>query len=260
VSLSAKLDEYNKGVSAWLEQARKQTAAVQRVQKAVATGNVRDLDRLLQAARTAAENAAQAAEACGEFEFDTAGYLAREGAFLEELKEAAEKAGVTLSERDGNVFSYPVIVTREPALSAVRIDKKLTPTIRPETLAATLKQLQSRDPKSRPQQFLEVLLEAYELVRARRKIADYVDIPLTRVYEVLTLLPGADYSLLDFTRDLYFLDTSGVQATREGYTFSLPASTVSHQRGARVLRFVTRDGFEKDFASVRFTPPSGASR
>jgi hypothetical protein len=259
VSLSAKLDEYNKGVAAWLDQARKQTAAVQRVQKAVATGNVRDLDRLLQSARAAAESAAQAAEACGAFEFDTARYLAREGAFLGELKEAAEKAGVNLSEREGTIFSYPVLVTLEPALSAVRIDKKLTPTLRPETLAATLKQLQSKDPKSRPQQFVEALFDAYEYVRAKRNIDAYVDVPLTRVYEVLTLLPGTDYTLLDFTRDLYFLDTSDVEATRAGYKYSLPASTVSHQRGARVLRFVTRDGFEKDFASLRFTPPGGPS-
>jgi hypothetical protein len=256
VSLSAELDEYNRIVSAWLDQSKRETTAIQRLQKAVAAGNVRDLERLRQAARSAAEGVAQRAAECGPFEFDAAAYLAEGGAFLEELKAAAEKAGVRLSEREGTIFCYPVLVRAESQLAAVRIDKKLTPTIRPETLAAILKQLQSKEPKARPERFIETLFEAYEYVRAIRKIDAYIDQPLTRIYNVLTLLPGADYTLLDFTRDLYFLDTSEITKTRGGFHMSLPASTVSRERGARILRFVTRDGYEKDFASIRFTPGS----
>jgi hypothetical protein len=174
--------------------------------------------------------------------------------------DAAEKAGVQLSEREGVIFSYPVTVSREPQLSAVRIDKKLTPTIRPETLAAQLKQLQSKEPKARPQQFIETLFEAYEYVRAKRKIDAYIDIALTRIYNVLTLLPGTDYTLLDFTRDIYFLDTSNYKETRGGFRMSLTASTVSRERGARVFQFVTRDGYPKDFASIKFTPPAEKRR
>lgn len=255
MSLSEELEEYGKNVSTWLDQAKRQTAVLQRLEKAVATGNLRDLDRLRQLALSAAQATTQAAEECPAFAFDVEGYLGDHGAFLAELQEAAQQAGVSLSVRDGNVFSYPVVVTREPQMSAVRIDKRLTPTIRPETLAALLKQLQSKDPKSRPQQFVDALFDAYEFVRAKRKIPDYIDIPLFRLYEVLTLLPGTDYTLLDFTRDLNFLDTSGITGTRSGYLHSLTYSTGSHQRSVRVLPFVTRDGFVKDFASIRFTPP-----
>jgi hypothetical protein len=251
------LDEYGKAVNAWLDQAKKQTGAVQRLQKAVANGNVRDLDRLRQAAQTAAEAAARRAEECPPFEFDIEAYLARGGGYLDELIQAAEKAGVRLSERDGVIFSYPVLVKPEPTSSALRIDKKFVPTVRPETVAAILKQAQSKEPKSRPDRFIESLFDAYELVRAHRKIDHYIDLPLIRIYEVLTLLPGSDYTLLDFTRDIYFLDVSDTEKTRKGFFMSLPASTVSRERGTRILRFVTRDGYEKDYAAIRFTPPGG---
>jgi hypothetical protein len=254
--LSAELEAYNKTVSAWLDQAKRATAAVQRLQKAVATGSLRDLERLRQAARSAGEGAQQRGEECEPFEFDAAGYLEREGGYLEELIQAAEKAGVRLYERDGVIFSYPVLVSLDPGGAAVRIDKKRVYSIRPETVAAMLKQAQSREPKARPQQFIETLFEAYELVRAKRKLDAYIDQPLTRIYDVLTLLPGSDYTLPDFTRDLYFLDVSDVNETRKGFRMSLPASTVSRERSAKILRFVTRDGFEKQYASIKFAPPS----
>jgi hypothetical protein len=256
LSLSAELDAYNRSITAWLEQAKKATAAVQRLQKAVARGNVRELERLRQAAHAAAMEARRRADECSPFAFDAEAYLAPGGEFLEELISAAEKAGVRLSERDGVIFSYPVIVRPEPASAAVRIDKKLVSSIRPETVAAMLKQLQSKEPKARPRQFIEILFEAYEYVRMKRKIDAYIDQPLPRIYDVLTLLPGADYSMLDFTRDLYFLDISDVEETRAGYRLSLPASTGTRERSSRSLRFVDRDGFEKVYMSIRFTPPT----
>jgi hypothetical protein len=256
VSLSDKLDEYNKGVGAWLDQAKKATAAIHKLEKAVATGNLRDVDRLRQAAQAAAESAARRGAECAEFEFDAAAYLAPEGGFVEELIRAAEKAGVRLYEREDTIFSYPVLVRAEPASTSVRIDKKRVTTLRPETLAALLKQAQSKEPKAKPQPFIEALFDAYELVRARRGIDAYIDQPLTRIYDVLTLHPGMDYTLPDFTRDLYFLDTSDVKGTRKGFRISLTASTVSRERSAKILKFVTRDGFEKEYASIRFTPPT----
>jgi hypothetical protein len=257
VTLSSKLDEYNRIVSAWLDQAKKEAAAVQRLQKAVATGNVRDMDKLRQAAQSAAEAVGQRAEECPAFEFDAAAYLSRGGGFMEELTEAARRAGVRVTERDEILFSYPVTVRAEPDLAAARIDKKLVPAVRPETLAAQLKKLQGREPKSKPERFIEVLYEAYELWRARRGVKGYGDAPLTRIHDILTLLPGSDrdYTLLDFTRDIYFLDSSDIETTRAGHKCSLTASTASREHSSRLLQFVTRDGYEKVYASVKFTPP-----
>ena len=254
--LSEILDEYNKSVAAWLEQSKKETAAIQRLQKAVAAGNLRDLEKLRQAARGAADATRQRAGDCRELEFDAAAYLDGSGEFVRELQSAADSAGVRLYERDGILFCYPVLLRPEPEMAAVRIDKKLEPTLRPEALAALLKKIQSKEPKARPEQFIETLFRAYELVRTGRGTEAYIDVPLSRIYEVLTLLPGADkdYTLLDFTRDIYFLDTSGITETRKGHRMSLPASTVSRERSARILRFVTRDGYEKEYAAIKFTP------
>ncbi|MEK7820977.1 MAG: hypothetical protein AAB543_07700, partial [Pseudomonadota bacterium] len=48
-------------------------------------------------------------------------------------------------------------------------------------------------------------------------------VPLTTVYESLTLLPGtsAEYGPSDFARDLYLLDRSGVSQTKGGARVSL---------------------------------------
>ena len=78
------------------------------------------------------------------------------------------------------IFCYPVLLHLEPDLSAIRIEKRLEPKIRPEVLAAQLKKIQSREPKSRPERFIEALFEAYEFVRARRRLDTYIDIPLTQ--------------------------------------------------------------------------------
>ncbi|MDQ2732945.1 MAG: hypothetical protein M3Y56_14910 [Armatimonadota bacterium] len=257
VDLASKLEDYNQTVAAWLDQSKKETAAVQRLQKAVLTGNLRDIEKLRQSAAAASEAAAGRATACEPLEFDVAEYLSSGGNFLDELTAAAEKAGVRLSVREGIVFCYPVIIRAEPDLSAVRIDKRLEPRVHPEVLAAELKKVQNQEPKARPDRFIETLLEAYELLRAKRGIDSYVAQSLKQIYEILTLRPGsgAEYTLLDFTRDIYFLDASGIETTRQGFRKDLTYSTGSRERSAPPLPFVTRDGYEKTYATIKFSPP-----
>lgn len=101
-------------------------------------------------------------------------------------------------------------------------------------LAAALKKLQAREAKARPERFIETLFTAYELLRAKEGLESWIDQPLSQVYDILTLLPGSEkeYTLLDFTRDVYFLDASGITETKKGYELSLPASTASRERKA----------------------------
>lgn len=253
MSFNEALEDYEKDVTFWLDAAKKQVGAITRLQKAVASGNVRELEKLRQSAQAATEMTAARAESCGPFEFDVAAYL-KDG-YLDELKAAAAKADVRLYERDGVIFCYPALVRLEPELMAVRVDKKMEPNIRPSTLTTVLKKAQSGEPKAQPARFIETLLEAYLFLRARKERDGYNDLPLTEIYGVLTLLPGSskDYTLQDFTRDLYFLDTSGIVETKAGWRLSLPASTVSRERGVKILPFVTRDGHEKQYAAVRFS-------
>lgn len=255
MSLDAALDDYAENVNTWLEATKKEIAAVAKLQKAVLSGNVRDLEKLRQSARNAAAVATQRAADCVPLTFDAATHL-RNG-YLDELEDAARKSNVKLYERDGVLFCYPSLVRLEPELMAVRIDKKLEANIRPSVLVAQLKKAQSTEPKSKPERFIEALANAYLLLRARKNLENYIDLPLSEVHDLLTLLPGLvkEYSLLDFTRDLYFLDISGVVETKNGLRMSLPASTVSRERSVKILPFVTRDGHEKQYAAIRFTPP-----
>lgn len=247
------LDDYAPSVDSWLDSAKKQVGAIAKLQKAVAAGNVRDLEKLRQSAQNAAQLCAQRAEDVAPLDFDVASHL-RDG-YSDELRAAAQRAGVRLYERDGVIFCYPALVRLEPDLGAVRIDKKLEAGIRPDVLAAQLKKAQSAEPQSRPDRFIETLCSAYFLALAKTRVENPIDLPLTKIYEILTLLPGAarEYTLLDFTRDLYFLDISGVVETKKGYRLSWPASTVSRERGTKILPFVTRDGHEKQYAAVKFT-------
>lgn len=256
MDLITTLATYQDSVIAWMEQSKKETAAIARLQRAVSNGNLRDLEKLFNAAQAAARATATQAAACEPLRFDAADYLAAAGDFLDDLKTAAAQTGVRLYERDGTIFCYPVLVRPEPANAGVRIDKKLEFNIHPTVLAATLKKLQSQEPKAKPGQFIETLFAAYELERAKRKVEAYIDLPLTAIYDILTLLPGTDkdYTLLDFTRDIYFLDTSDTNQTKKGYRMSLPASTVSRERGTKIIKFVTRDGHEKQYAAIKFTP------
>lgn len=254
MDLNGTLTEYERSVSFWSETVRKQLAAVAKLQKAVREGNLRDLERLHTAAQNATGNAADAAAHCPSPEFNATHYLSPDGGFVAELKNAAEKSSVSLFERDGVIFSYPVLVRPEPEIGAVRVDKKLIFTLRPSVLINLLKRLQASDTKARPERFIETLFSAYELLRGD----SYVDVPLTNVYAVLTLLPGSDkeYTLLDFTRDLYFLDISGVVETRKGFALSFPASTTTREKRVKPLPFVDRQGREKLYATIKFMPPS----
>ena len=256
VSLSNILENYALEVAGWLDAEKKGLAALQKLQKAIANGNVRDAEKLRIVAQSAAELAAQRAAACPPLVFDAAEYLSAEGAFIPELQAAAERAGVKLYVREGLIFSYPVLLYAEPELAAVRIDKRLEVNMHPDVLAAQLKKLQSREPKSRPERFIEALFDAYELVRAKRGIDAYIDLPLTQLYEVLTLLPGSnkEYTLLDFTRDLYFLDASDIKQTKKGVRMYLTASTVGKERSGKILKFVKRDGSQQDYAAIKFVP------
>jgi hypothetical protein len=252
MALNDILNEYEKPVTAWVDATKKQLATVVKLQKAVQEGNLRDIEKLRTAALAATNTLTSVALNCPPFDFDSPAYLSTEGEFLSDLKEAAEKAGVSLFERDGVIFAYPVLVRSEPDIPAVRIDKTLVFSLRPSVLASLLKRFQAKDPKSRPERFIETLFSAYELVRGNT----YVDVPLTKIYDVLTLLPGSekDYTVLDFTRDLYFLDISGVIQTKKGFILSLPASTSTREKKVKPLPFVDRQGREKLYATIKFTP------
>ena len=179
--------------------------------------------------------------------------------YADELRRAASGLGLTIRERDGRLVSHPSIVSIIPGDRAVRIDKKKVSTIRPSHLAGILLENQEKPGRYPAGRFLEALYEVYsELVREDSsdrlmKGGPGRVVPLARIYKLFTSLPGSgrDYAPMDFARDLYQLETSGVTKTKSGASVFFHASTGTRSdRG--VFTFVGPDGQDVKYYGVRF--------
>jgi hypothetical protein len=68
---------------------------------------------------------------------------------------------------------------------------------------------------------------------------------------MLTLLPGADYPVEEFARDLLLLDRRPDLRTPDGCRFELPASTLS-KGGTKRLVAYDEQGRERTYIGLRF--------
>jgi hypothetical protein len=113
---------------------------------------------------------------------------------------------------------------------------------------------QEREPRFKPEAFLDSLRGGYELVVARDgKTAEGV-VRLVDIWAVLTMLPGQarEYTKQEFARDLYLLDQSGVtRTTRSSRQLRWSASTGT--KGTGVLTTVARSGQQQRYWGVSFS-------
>ena len=177
-----------------------------------------------------------------------------------ELQAEAQKRGLQVFERDGRLIAHPSVIRVLPGERAVRIDRRQTSTIRPSKIVADLEKLQRSPVRSNPQQFLERLYVVY-LELAERNTADRLKlgdtgqvVRLERIYNLSTFLLGSgrEYTRLDFARDLYALQESGIREARSGARVSFPASTGTRSpRGA--ISFVGPSGEPLLFYGIQFT-------
>ena len=123
-----------------------------------------------------------------------------------------------------------------------------------------LAKIQHSPSRFRPQPFLESLYRAY-LALSQSDTADRLKlggvgqvIRLDRIYNLFTGLPGAqrEYSQLDFARDLYSLENSGVNEARSGDRVSFPASTGTRNPGG-TISFVGPNGETVLYYGIQFT-------
>ncbi len=206
------------------------------------------LDGEVRAARSAWPWAAEDEEA----------YL--ESGYADELRAAAENAGVTLHERDGYLVAYPSLLRVLPGERAVRVDRKNHRTLRPSFLARLLLKNQQKRSGFTSARFLETLWSVYEELQ-RGSPGDLVGggigggvVPLARVYKLMTALPGVsrDYDRTDFARDIYTLDSEGPRATRRGRGVSFPASTGTRRR-SDIFAFVAPNGENHEYYGIKFS-------
>lgn len=234
------------------------TRELRKARAAAVNGQVRDLRRALEAAAGLAEELrASAQEARDSFDIDETSYLAS-GEYAKELLAMAPECGVALYEEDERLLSYPSIVRVLPGDSVVLIDRKRERRLRPSVLLGLLAAVQQRPARFRAEQFLESLAAGYDLVAARGQKKPDAVVRLVDIWDVLTLLPGQarEYTLPEFSRDLYLLDQSGAARTKDGRALRWHAS--SGTRSSGVLTTVARTGQQQRYWGVSFA--SGSDR
>ena len=227
--------------------------------KASAVGDLAGLARRFdQAPRMIEQLQATLAAAQGGFHYDAGAEFAS-GAYVKELRGAAEQAGIVMVEREGRLSAFPVLLKLETAAVAVRVGKKLERGIRPTTLVALLKQRQATQP-FQAHSFLERLLSVYAALapgfqtgwRLSQTMPGPI-VPLLDIHGLLTVLPeaAAAYSRDTFAVDLLRLNRTPDTQTRSGHRFALSASTATKGRG--FLRVYDETGKENLFAGISFS-------
>jgi hypothetical protein len=246
LALDIKLDEVQKLGKAVM-------ATIGRTRAAVKVGRVDDIARGLGAiSQRIDETTAAAGRLANAWIFDASGYLT-DGRFVDDLKQAAAEKGLVLFENNGRIYCFPLLLRIDPKEIGVRIGRTLERRIRPRELAELLARAQKRPLRFRETQFLDLLYRAWRRLAGANwhGTGSGPVVGLADIYEILTLLPGTDYPIEEFGRDLLLLDRRPDLRTRDGCRFEFPASTLSRGRMKRVSVYDERGG-ERVYIGIRF--------
>ena len=249
-ALEQALSEMERQADAALRAADRLVKGLKGLKSAAQQGEVRRLRTANEAIKGSFDTLEQQiANVADGWRFDEEGYL-RDG-YAAELLAEARRQGIDLSLQDERLYTYPLLITLDPARRAVTIDRKAERRLRPSTLVEIIRQRKEQPARFRPEAFVRTLYAAYEQLTRNGREGSVL--PLVDIYNLLTLLPSVrrDYAIQEFTRDVYLLDDSGVSATPDGAILSFHASTGT--RGSRnVLRIVTKEGAEKRYYGISF--------
>jgi hypothetical protein len=257
VSLESALAEMQKRTAVAAASAKKLVSVLVASTRASAVGDLAAMHKALDSARDALRLAqTELGNAVNAWPYDEAveqTYF--ETAYAEELKEAAAEQGLTISEDDHLLMCYPSVIRVEPQKRAVSIDKKPYRSVRPSVLAAHLLAQQTKSVRFRPGPFLEAVYSAWDYARRAdtRSMTLAIDVPVDRIYAVLTVAPGAakEYSRQEFGRDLLLLLDSTEQRTKKGALIHISAATGSKNKKG-VITVVKKDGAPVLFSSISF--------
>lgn len=227
------------------------TAIAKQVIKAAKAGDPgevrRSLERLVGAAQAVHGAATAAKGAWSLSEEDEEQYLG--GGYEGELKGALSAAGFPAFPSGDELMAFPFVLKVVPKERALRITGKKTTILRPSSVVALLER--SKKPKHTNERLVEAFFEAYRvLVGPNLGRA----VTLRRIYEVLTLLPGADshYPEAEFIRDVFAIDRHGPRTTKAGHALSLVGSTGTKIK-RDVLAFVGPEGELVEYYGITFS-------
>lgn len=228
--------------------------SLKKLRQAADTGHVAELEKgLLAIAERGQEAEAAARSLAGAWEFDARGHL--QSGYVEELRREAAAQGLSIFEKDGRLYAFPLILRIEPRDAAIRVGKKLERRIRPNQLVKLLAAMQKRPQRFREDRFLALLYEVYGQVAGdawkRAEGGRGPAISLAQIHGLMTLLPGADYPIEEFGRDLILLDRKPDLRTKDGCSFDFAGSTLSKGAMKRVTVY-DEDGKERTYIAIRF--------
>ena len=220
---------------------------------AIKAGNIQQIERGLTQLPEAAEAALSVARGLGEaWAFDVRAYL--ETGYAEELRRLAGDVGLELFERDGRIYAFPLMLKVLPGELALRIANRTERDIRPSELVRRLVALQKRAQRFSEQRFLDLLYKTYQKLAGmdwkRVSSGNGPAIVLLEIHEVLTLLPGADYPVEEFGRDLLLLDRQPHLKTRDGAGFHFGGATLTRVKKPVVVFDET--GQLREYTAVTF--------
>jgi hypothetical protein len=190
--------------------------------------------------------------------YDAAAALS-DGSYLAELQAEARAQDVVVTERDGRLTAFPLLLKLEARIPAVRIGRKLERGIRPSFLVRRLRQAQAAS-RFDAARFLGQVFNAYAYLAPRAqpgwqasKAGDGPVVPLNAIHALLTLHPAAaaEYPREAFACDLLRLNRAPDTSTGGGHRFTLPASTGS--KGRNRLTVFDEHGTEHVYVGVRFS-------
>ena len=228
--------------------------AIRRLKSAARSGSVRDIEKGLAQLPALAEEVGTSAQALtAAWAFDVGAWLS--DGYLAELKEAAAEAGVNLFDRDGRIYAFPLIVRLQPGDAAVKVAGKTVRAIRPKVLVGQLASIQRRPQRVNEERFLNLLYRAYRRLAGsdwrRVERGPGPAVSLFEMHELLTLLPGVDYPVEEFGRDLLLLARRPDVRTRDGAAYDLPRSTLSRGSMKKVTVY-DEDGNQRDYIAICF--------
>ncbi len=254
MELDVALENYKKSVENFGTKVKRLYSDYHKFIKFIENGNIKSINEIFEKLKTASIELKQNGEEIELFDFDGIKYLSEKKGFFTEMEKAAKDEGLKLylhQEYPNCIFCYPIIIKIESEMKAIRIDKKLENNISPKLLAKKLKKIQIKDPKINITQFLESVYNAYKYIKDRKgKVVDVVS--LKDIYKILTIHPDLkkNYAFLDFMREIYFLDKSGINNTKDEHLihFITPRDKASSN-----TIFIDKEGKEKIYHSIKFS-------
>ena len=245
-----------------LAESEKQAAAalarLKGLRKRVAQGDLTPVGgQFDQLAQQVDQLSASLAPARDSLTYDAATALA-DGSYLAELQAEAKAQGVVMTERDGRLTAFPLLLRLEAKLAAVRVGRKLEKRLRPSVLVRELRKAQV-GARFDARRFLNQLFGAYTHLAPVAQpgwrpttLGDGPVVTLNEVYNLFTLGPaGGEYPREALAVNLLQLDRAPDARTTQGHRFALPASTGS--KGRDRIGVYDEHGSEHVYFGIRFS-------